>query len=84
MTREEIRAKTWETLSEVDLPVYSVTCGVKQEAKQQAVVLVRETRDKKYANEVINEIQSKKLNNATLKISHDKYGFTIIRLVFQY
>lgn len=84
MTREEIRNKTWETLSEIDLPVYSVTCGVKQEAKQQAVVLVRETRDQARANEIIKEIESKKLSNATLKINYDKYGFTIIRLVFQY
>lgn len=84
MTREEIRNKTWETLSEIDLPVYNVTCGTKQHEKQQAVVLVRETRDKEYANEIIKEIESKKINNATLKINHDKYGFIIIRLVFQY
>lgn len=84
MTREEIRNATWETLSEIDLPVYSVTCGVKQEQKQQAIVLVRETRDEKYANEIIKQIQKVNINNATLKVSHDKYGFTIIRLVFQY
>ena len=84
MTRDEMRNKTWNTLSEIDLPVYSVTCGVKQEAKQQAVVLVCETRDQVKANEKIKEIESKKPSNATLKVSHDKYGFTIIRLVFQY
>lgn len=84
MTRDEIRNKTWNTLSEIDLPVYSVTCGTKQEEKQQAVVLVRETRNQAYANEVIKEVENKKPSNATLKVSHDKYGFTIIRLYFQY
>ena len=84
MTREEIRNQTWETLCEIDLPVYSVTCGVKQEEKQQAIVLVSELRDKQRASQIINEIEVKKPSNATLKVSNDKYGFTIIRLVFQY
>lgn len=84
MTREEIRNATWNTLSEINLPVYSVTCGVKQEEKQQAVVLVRELRDQERANEIIKEVETKKPSNATLKVSHDKWGFTIIRLYFQY
>lgn len=84
MTRDEIRNATWKTLSEINLAVYSVTCGVKQEQKQQAVVLVRELRDQERANEIINEVETKKPSNATLKVSHDKWGFTIIRLYFQY
>lgn len=84
MTREEMVNKTWEKLKKIGLPIISVTCGAKQQAKQQVVVLVWETRNEEKANEIINILEEKLPSNATLKISHDKYGFTMIRLYFQY
>ncbi len=83
-TRNELRELAWGQLEQLDRPVVSVTVGAKQEEKQQVVVLVSELRDENKANEIIQQIENAKYQNATIKVSRDKYGFIMIRVYFQY